>query len=287
MFCLKKEKYHMTNFFIYLEKVLAGINFFGNNYIIDKIPNFNQKNSSKRNEEFIKIKDKMLDEGSVYVYDFKNNPHFNFKIGSIIYELVFMTNYNQSKLKVNDKLQALENKVDPKTAGRYGIAFYPRGIPGVKYGNVQLKPEDSTKLFDYLRTCAESGIIDKRKFYFDGAYTKKETKIINKLKELADKMKKEISKVGLKNKDSLYKIFLNTLKDLDITLKQPILDEIKKIIIDKNDFEDILEKIAFIMRDELNINFNIREKYFVKLLEKQGIKATIGDKYTRTIFFNL
>jgi hypothetical protein len=49
----------------------------------------------------------------------------------------------------------------------------------------------------------------------------------------------------------------------------------------------MLEKIAFIMRDELNINFNIREKYFVKLLEKQGIKATVGDKYTRTIFFNL
>ena len=275
----------MTNFFIYLEKVLTGINFFNNNEIIDKINNFHQKNSSKRNEEFIKIKDEMMNKGDVYLYYLKNNPHFNFKIGNVIYELVFMTKYNQSKLRVSDKLRALEHEVDPKVAGRYGIAFYPRGIPGVKYGNVQLKPQDSTKLFDYLRTCAESEIINKRKFYFDGAYTDKELKIINKLEKFSEIMKKEIASVG-KDRDKLYEIFLNTLNDLNIGLKPPILDKIKKII-DKTKSGNILKKITFIIRDELNINFNVREKYFVKLLQKEGIKAIIGNKYTRTIFFDL
>ena len=286
MFCLKKEKYHMTNFFIYLEKVLTDVGFFGNNYIIGKIPDFYQKNSSIRNAEFMKIKDDLMNAGHVYVYHLKNNPHFNFKIGNIIYELAFITDYNQSMLKISNKLQAIEHEVDTKVAGRYGVAFYPRDIPGGnKYGNIQLKPQDSKKLFDYLRTCAESSIVNKSEFYFDGAYTDKELKIINKLEKFSDKMKQQISTIG-KDRNKLYEMFLKILQESDIVLKTPILYKIKKII-DKTKLGNILKKITFIMRDELNINFNVREKYFVKLLEKEGIKAKIGNKYTRTIFFEI
>lgn len=272
----------MTKFFIYLEKILENIDFFNNTNILNQI---DEKDFLSKNEKIKKLKNEMLEKGNIFVYSSKNNPHFNFKIGDIIYELVFMKSYSQNFIKLGDKLSAMQNKVDPKVAGRYGIIFYPRNIPGVKYGNVKLKPEHSNKLFEYIKICGESNIVNNKKFYFDGAYTEKENKILKKLEKVFNDIKQEIGN-DFKNKNKIYEIFLNKLKEVDISLKEPILDNIKKII-KKDNFNKMLEKIAFIMRDELNINFNTREKYFVRLLKKEGIKATIGNKYTRTIFFDL
>ena len=48
-----------------------------------------------------------------------------------------------------------------------------------------------------------------------------------------------------------------------------------------------MKKAIFLIRDELNLNLNVRERYFIKLLKKENIKARVGNRYTRTIFFDL
>ena len=270
----------MTKFFVYLEKVLTNVNFFTTKDLLDEINNPNL-NSALKNQKFETLKKEKFENGDVYVYYLNDNPVFNFKIGDIIYELLLTVNYNQSLLKLGDKLTAMEKNIDKKVAGRYGVSFYPKNLPGVKYDNVKLSTGDSAKLFDYLRTCAEK--LKKKKFYFDGANTKKENEVLKKIHYFTVLMEKNSD---TKDKNELFDKFLISLKSSEISLDQVVIEKIKKII-NKNDFKKMLNEIVFLMRDELNINFNTRERYFVKLLKKEGIKATIGKVYNRTIFFEL
>jgi hypothetical protein len=270
----------MTKFFIYLEKVLQNVKFFNNNDILDEIGN--NESTAVKNKKVNEIREKRMSEGDVYYYKLNDNPVFNFKIGSIIYELLFMTRYNQNALKIGDKITAIGNNIDKKVAGRYGVAFYPTNLAGVKYDNVKLSAEDSTKLFDYLRTCAER--VNQKKFYFDGANTKKENEILKKINYFNDLMSKNSD---LKDKAELNNEFDNCLKKSQITLNTYALEKIKKTINNKNDFKKMLKEIVFIMRDTLKLNKNARERYFIRLLKKEGIEAEIGNDYTKTIFFEL
>jgi hypothetical protein len=277
----------MSKFFIYLEKVLQNVKFFNNNDILDEIGN--NESTAVKNKKVKEIRERRMNEGDVYYYKLNDNPFFNFKIGNIIYELLFITSYDQNALKIGNKLMAMNNKVDPKVAGRYGVAFYPTNLAGVKYDNVKLSPDDSTKLFDYLRTCAEK--VNQKKFYFDGANTKKENEILKKVKKFKDLMSKNSH---LKNKVELSEEFDKCLKESlinlnDDTLKKikETINKIKETINKENNFEEILTEIIFLMRDALKLNKNARERYFIRLLKKEGIQAEEGEKYTRTIFFEL
>lgn len=272
----------MTKFFTYLEQVLTHVNFFTTKSLLDEI-NDKTKTSNSKNKKFSNLKKEKIDNGDVYVYYLNNNPTFNFKIDDIMYELIFTVNYDQSLIKLGDKLTAMEADVDPKVGGRYGIAFYPRNLAGVKYDNVKLSSASSSKLFDYLRTCAEK--IDNKKFYFDGAYTKRERMTIDKLVMFIQKMK---SINDLKTKDDIYEHFLVSENHANLNLKNSTMLKVKKTIKDNNiSFLKLLEKILFVIRDDLKLNFNVREKYFTNMLKKHGIKFEIGDKYTRTIFFSI
>ena len=73
----------MTNFFIYLEKVLTNVSFFGQGTLA----------RSKNATDYL---NDQLKKGNVFIYFFKNNIHFNFKIGETIYELAFITEYDEN-----------------------------------------------------------------------------------------------------------------------------------------------------------------------------------------------
>ena len=269
----------MTKFFIYLEKILTNVIFFNNDDITKDIQNgVNNDDGVTKNISI--IKNNRLEKGQIYLHDSEKEIIFHFKINEhMTYELIFVKNQEKSNSKFARKVRN-DQQFDPKIQTRYCVIFHPL-TDGPKYTNISLKPQDSTKLFDYIRTCGLK--VNKRNFYFDGAYTQKEENFLKKLDLFGEEMEKES---GLKDKNKLFNIFLNNLKKVKLVIKQTTIDRIKKIIY-KEDFKKMMKKAIFLIRDELNLNLNVRERYFIKLLKKENIKARVGNRYTRTIFFDL
>jgi hypothetical protein len=299
----------MTKFFIYLEQIIKGANFFTDKQIKKEIQNeiINDKDNDKKKaigENLEKLKQKKIDSGEIYVFNSTNGElSFHFKIDNLTYELLLVPGFSNNDSKVENKVRS-SAKVDPETFGRLSVVFHPLGLGPKKYSNIKLKQSDSTKLFSYLRTCGESRFVKNKKFYFDGAYTDKEIEILDKLEifktyiinnkpnEILQKIKNFIQNKNEQNiTNEVYDFFLESFKysKLNSDLNQNILNEIKNMINIDNlkNLDQLTDNIIFYIRDKLRLNINVREKYFMRLLKKEGITPREGKLYNRSIFFEL
>jgi hypothetical protein len=109
---------------------------------------------------------------------------------------------------------------------------------------------DSDQVFNFMQL---EKLIQHDKPIVSGIYKKSPT-----LFACCDLEGKTMTTDDVKDKNKLYEIFLNGLETVNINLKPEILNKIKTIMT-KNSFDKMLRKTVFIIRDELNINFNVRE----------------------------
>lgn len=269
----------MTQFYVYLEKAL-GI-FFSRTDLLDETDGLP---SVTRNNEIIALKKQKLRNNKIFTYrDVNDNFCFQFMIDKIEYELLFLTKYNKS-LKVDNLFRTIiEKNTDPGLANRYGIAFYPTNIPGMKYNSIKLSKKDSDRLFQIMRICAKS--MNRRNFYFDGATTDKEEILLKKIKNFNEEMK--ANKVN--SKKDFYEKFLIFTKKNNLMIKKTDLIKIKNFLKEKIvfNFDRFLKKIIYILNDIFKLSFNTRERYFTSLLKKQNINFKISKINPGLIMFNL
>ena len=277
----------MTKFFIYLEKVLTNVKFFE----YADIANIKNPDSDLSEEE---RKNARFENGDIFVEENNQKIIFNFKIDHLIYELVFIKSLDGNSKTSRKIMNNLE--IDPKTKNRYGIDFY---VKGHGYETAKLTSAQSEKLFDYLKTCATNKRVIHKKFYFDGVPTTKENTTFNQIEKFIKEIPKEIEEIKNNNNQKNIDVFCNSFEFklkktiTTISLNAKTLEEIKRKInricqkINKNNIKKAIKIFFFILRDEYNININTRERFFMKMLKKEGINPVDGKKYTRTIFFEL
>lgn len=269
----------MTQFYVYLEKAL-GI-FFDRNDLLSETEDLP---ASTRNAENIALRKQKLRNGKIFTYrDMSGNFAFQFMIGNIEYELLFLTKYNRT-LKIDNLFKVLtEKNIDPRLANRYGIAFYPTSIPGMKYDSIKLTKKESDRLFQVMRICAKS--MNRRNFYFDGAPTDKEEILLKKIKNFHQQMEENKTE----SKKDFYEKFLIFTKKNDLIIKKTDLIKIKNFLKEKIvfNFEKFLKKVTYLLSDIFRLSFNTRERYFTSLLKKQNIDFKISKINPGLVMFSL